>query len=222
MLTLTGGWSCQKEQPSPARDAQSASQAQTTAPSSSATQSESGHMMQPGAGNTTQPGSDNMMGSPSGHMMQAGSGGTMMQDLRSGCPLAIEGTKVEVTDTADGVALVFTTETGDVADLRQRVEHMAGMYESYCHGRGQMMWHQMGGHGQRNMMGQSGTGSMGPMPAATATVEAVDKGARLVLSASDKSQLDALRTRARQHQQRMRSGECWMLQQDESEQKPTN
>jgi hypothetical protein len=50
------------------------------------------------------------------------------------------------------------------------------------------------------------------MPAATATVTDTDLGARLELRPSDASQLGALREHVRWHQQRMHSGECWMLQ----------
>ena len=91
------------------------------------------------------------------------------------------------------------------------------------------MWHQMGGSGGHGMgmgqghaMGSPNMDQMGHMPAATAKVESLDHGARLVLTANDKSQLEALRKHARQHQQRMGNGECWMLQQNEagSEQKP--
>lgn len=145
--------------------------------------------------------------------MQAAGGG-MMQQLRAGCPMVVDGADVAVDDTEKGVALTFTSEASDVGDLRARVQHMAEMYETHRGQRG-MMWHHMGGQGR----GRGGPGmdmdhmaGRGPMPAATATVTEIDKGARLELRPTDASQLEPLREHARWHQQRMESGECWMLQ----------
>lgn len=141
----------------------------------------------------------------------------MMDQLRAGCPMVVQGADVTVTDTEGGVALTFTTDTGDVADLRTRVQHMAQMYGMH-HGQAGMMWHRMGGegmgHGRPGMDGRDmdHTAGRGPMPAATPTVTDTDLGARLELRPSDASRLDALREHVRWHQQRMRSGECWMLQ----------
>jgi hypothetical protein len=72
------------------------------------------------------------------------------------------------------------------------------------------------GHGGRGMGGEGmGMGHMAGrahMPAASNTVTDTDKGARLELRPTDPSQLDALREHVRRHQERMHSGECWMLQ----------
>jgi hypothetical protein len=145
-------------------------------------------------------------------------GGEMMDQLSAGCPMVIQGADVSVTDTEGGVALAFTTGTGDVADLRTRVQHMAQMYERH-HGQAGMMWHRMGGEGMghRGGPGMGGEGmdhmaGRGPMPAASTTLADTDLGARLELRPSDASQLGALREHVRRHQQRMQSGECWMLQ----------
>jgi hypothetical protein len=141
-------------------------------------------------------------------------GGGMTQELRAGCPMVVEGADVEVTDTEGGVALTFTTEVGDVGDLRARVQHMAEMYGMH-RGRRGMMWHHMGHQGRGRAGPGMGMGHMagrGPMPAATATVTEIDRGARLELRPTDASQLEALREHVRWHQQRMESGECWMLQ----------
>ena len=61
-------------------------------------------------------------------------------------------------------------------------------------------------------MGMGHLAGRGPMPAATATVTEIDKGARLELRPTDESQLSQLREPVRWHQQRMESGDCWMLQ----------
>jgi hypothetical protein len=143
------------------------------------------------------------------------SGGGGMMD--AGCPMVVPGADVTATDTEGGVALTFTTDTGDVADLRTRVQHMAQMYEMH-HGQAGMTWHHMGGegmaHGGPGMGGES-MGHMagrGPMPAASTTMTDTDSGARLELRPNDASQLDALREHVRWHQERMHSGECWMLE----------
>ena len=119
----------------------------------------------------------------------------MMQRMGSSCPMVVEGAKVEVEDTKAGVALTFTTEGDNLADLRQRVEQMGKMYEMH-QGRGHMMWHHMGpgkGVGAGHPMGM-GTGrgmgmGPGPMPAASVKVEETEQGARLILTPTDSAQL---------------------------------
>lgn len=141
----------------------------------------------------------------------AATGGDMMQQLRAGCPMVVEGADVAVSEIDGGVALTFTTAADDAHDLLARVQHMAQMYETHRGQRG-MMWHHMAGQGRGVGMGMGHMAGRGPMPAATATVTEVDKGARLELRPTDASQLTALREHVRGHQQRMASGECWMLQ----------
>lgn len=143
-------------------------------------------------------------------------GDDVMQELRAGCPMFVEGADVAVADSEEGVALTFTTDDGDVGDLRGRVQHMAEMYEMHRGQRG-MMWHHMRGQGKGRGgpgmgMGMGHMAGRGPMPATTPTVTEVDNGARLELRPTDTSQLNALREHVRRHQQRMESGECWMLQ----------
>lgn len=138
------------------------------------------------------------------------------------CPMAVPGTQVTVSDTRGGVALTFTTRTGDVRDLRHRVQTLAHHYEMHPQG-GMMQWqnmhggmgqsHGMGmGHGRGQGMGQGqgmGMGA-GPMPRVHATVEDLPGGARVILTPVDPSDLAALRTRVHLHAQRMQSGQCWM------------
>jgi hypothetical protein len=143
-----------------------------------------------------------------------------MASQRANCPIGAEGVEVAADDTDTGVALTFTTPSGDVDDLRRRVRHMAQMYEMHEGGRG-MMWRHMhsgggpgpGPHGPGMGMGP-GMGGMhgrGPLPPVEATVEEVDRGARIILQPKDSAQLDALRERVRMHRARMQTGECWML-----------
>ena len=115
------------------------------------------------------------------------------------CPMA-EGTKITAEDTQDGVAMSFTT-TGDVAQLRQRVHHMADMHEH-------MMQGGMMGSGQ--MMG-SGHMMMTRVPS-TARAEDIDGGARIVLTPKDPAQLADLRARVHEHASQMASGHCPMME----------
>ena len=152
--------------------------------------------------------------------------GGMMAQMRDQCPMSAEGAQIEVSDTENGVALTFTATNGAVADLRARTRRMAEMYTLQGGHRG-MRWHHMGGDDGRGMMGEDhGSGTMGGtgmghgpgvgmargmMPAATATVEDVEGGARILLVPMDPSQLEPLREHARMHCERMHDGECPML-----------
>ena len=48
----------------------------------------------------------------------------LVQKLRRACPLEVEGSQVEVSDTEDGVTLKFTAPDGEVDELRSRVSHL--------------------------------------------------------------------------------------------------
>lgn len=149
--------------------------------------------------------------------MAPGQGPMMGQgQFRQACPIAVEGTDVEVEDTENGVALTFTTESGDVELVRERAEHLAAMYEMH-RGRGHMMWHHMGRGGGHMGRGMGPGAGQGPMPAANATVEEIEGGARLVLTPVGGEDLATLRQHARFHQQRMHAGQCWRLQDQEAE-----
>jgi hypothetical protein len=141
------------------------------------------------------------------------------------CPMQVPGTTVAATEVEGGIGLAFTTTTGDVADLRQRVGHMAEMHNQrsghmmmgahgvpaagasaeHQHGSQAAAGHDGGDHGGMMM----GGGMM--MPAATASAEDVEGGARLVLRPNDPAQLGALREHVRIKAQRMAGGECPMM-----------
>ncbi len=120
------------------------------------------------------------------------------------CPMEVPGTKVSADDTQDGVAITFTT-TGDVAQLRDRVHHMAEMHE-----------HMM----QGGMMGSGGMGSGGmgsghmmmKMVPSTARAEDIDGGARIVLTPKDPAQLADLRAHVHEHATQMAGGHCPMME----------
>ena len=144
----------------------------------------------------------------------------MMGDM---CPMQVADTTVRSADVEGGVALDFTTSTGDVAELRQRVRRMADMHNQRHQG-GMMMGgpHEVGGapgehqhdggaSGQRGCCeGMMKSGGM-MMPPATATVEDITSGARIVLRPKDPAQLGTLREHARMRADRMARGECPMM-----------
>jgi hypothetical protein len=146
----------------------------------------------------------------------------MMGDM---CPMQVPGTTVTSADVEGGIALVFTTSTGDVAKLRQRVQRMAEMHNHHHVAGGMMMGgHGVGGatdeheHGADAGPGHGGGGRGGMMmgggmmmPAATASVEDFEGGARLILRPKDPAQLEALREQARMRAGRMARGECQMM-----------
>jgi hypothetical protein len=116
--------------------------------------------------------------------------------------MAVEGTTARAEDVDGGVAMAFTT-TGDVAELRRRVAHMAEMHGS----------HPGGGHGM--MMGEGHPGGMMgegmKMPPATARSEDIEGGARIVFTPKDPADLAALREQTRRHAEQMASGQCPMM-----------
>lgn len=148
-----------------------------------------------------------------------------MAMMEGKCPMQVPTTTVKSADVDGGVALAFATRTGDVAELRQRVRRMAEMH-NHQHPDGGMM---MGGHGPDVAAAEHARGSgAGPghaadghrgmmmgggmmMPAATASVEDIDGGARLVLRPKEAGKLEALREHARLRAERMANGECPMM-----------
>ena len=133
------------------------------------------------------------------------------------CPMQVPGTTATTADVEGGVALSFTTST-DVADGRQRVRRMAEMHNQH-HSGGMMMGPQGAGSAPGEHEHERGaccggervSGGMMMVPAATASVEDVQGGARLVLRPRDPAQLEALREHVRMHAARMAQGECPMM-----------
>ena len=115
------------------------------------------------------------------HMMDM----PMMQD----CPMSVEGTTLNVTDTRDGVALTFTTKSGDVGELRRKVEKMAKMHDAKS----------------------SSMPMMSGMISASAKYEEVPDGARLTLIPKKAAELQQLRAQVRDHAEQMNKGGCRMM-----------
>lgn len=127
----------------------------------------------------------------------ANQSGMNMKMMAEKCPMKVPGTTVAAADAEGGVTLAFITSTGDVAELRQRVRGMAEMHNHH-HATGGMM---KGGMMKGDMM----------IPAATASVEDIEGGARLILRPKDQAQLEVLREHARKHAGQMTTGECPMM-----------
>jgi hypothetical protein len=126
--------------------------------------------------------------------------GVMMGDR---CPMKVPGTTVASVDVDGGASLVFVT-MGDVPELRDRVRAMAEMHNRRQAGGGMMM----GNKGPGEAGGSQGLTAGETMPAATASADDVEGGARLVLVPTDPAQLKSLRAHTRMHADRMTRGEC--------------
>jgi len=51
-----------------------------------------------------------------------------MMAMMKDCPMMVEGAEITAEDTVNGVALTITTKTGNVTELRDRVQRMLGMH----------------------------------------------------------------------------------------------
>lgn len=138
---------------------------------------------------------------------RAQAGTTRSGAMAMPCPLEVPGTQVSASETPDGAAVTFTTTPDRAAELRSRVRAMADMHNGHHQGTGMGMGMGMGGAG-----GMSGsTGSSGTMmpPPSRATVEDVDGGARLVVTPTDRADLERLRSTVRAHAGHMQqTGQC--------------
>ena len=143
----------------------------------------------------------------------------LLLHLRQGCPMAVDGAKVKLSDTDGGVSLIFTRETGDLDDLRQRVQKMADRYQAHDGRRG-LMWRHMrrGAYHREGKNRQTGRARWhGPMPERTAAVVGVHQGVQLTLTPKVSSELKPLREHVRAHHIRRDTGESWMATPQESD-----
>lgn len=136
------------------------------------------------------------------------------------CPMGVEDTSVRAEPVEGGVAMVFTT-TGDVAELRRRVAHMAQMHQRRQaavgeEGMGHMQHRQSAQRDGEGMMreGMMGggmlAGRMMDMPHEV-RAEDIEGGARLVISPLDPQDLPELRAEVEEHAAQMESGRCPMM-----------
>jgi hypothetical protein len=130
---------------------------------------------------------------PAGAQLPAGGAHAGMGGGMAGkCPIALPGTKVEASDTQDGVALTFTNPA-QVDELRTRVRAAAAHHA-----------HMAGAHGGMGSGSDAGGGRA--MMTASARAEDVEGGARLVLTPRDPSGAQTLRSEVREHAEQMSSG----------------
>lgn len=176
-----------------------------------------------GCASTSSTPSEPTTGAAAGPAHQHDAGGGEKAGMMAGmCPMQVAGTTVAATEVEGGIGLSFTTATGDVVELRQRVRRMVEMHNQRG---GHMM---MGGHGKpapgADVQHQHGApagheaggrgmmmGGAMMMPAATASAEDIEGGARLLLQPKDPAQLGALREHVWMKAQRMAAGECPMM-----------
>lgn len=163
--------------------------------------------------------------------MAHGMGG---RDMAATCPMAVEGTTARVEDVDGAAGMAFTT-TGDVAELRRRVAHMAEMHDQHHgknHDKAQDMVgaqpisgsttmagaeaaapapHAAGMHGGMHGDGKGMTGDGRKMPLSTARSENIEGGARLIVTPQDPADLAQLREHTHKHAEQMASGQCPMM-----------
>lgn len=121
-----------------------------------------------------------------------------------GCPGRLpEGTNVRAAEVEGAAALDFTTR-GDVGELREHVRKMAGHHDEMRAGRSQM---DESGRGRGGGMMKA----RGPMASASATVEDIEGGARLVMRPEDPSDTPMLRHQLETRATRMSEGHCPMM-----------
>ena len=114
-----------------------------------------------------------------------------MPMMMQNSPFMSQGTEVSIEDTAGGIALTFTNKADKVADLQRRAERMATMHNADRPHEGMMMQQ---------------------MIAFTAKYEAIENGSRLTLTPKDPAKLSEFRSEVRAHVDRMKNGECPMMQ----------
>ncbi len=146
----------------------------------------------------------------------------MMEQM---CPMQVEGTTRELIELDDAVAMEFTT-TGDVDELRRRVERIAQRHDM-MHREGHRMHrgpghrhgedrprHRGRMHGEMSEeMRQMHRQMMQMMTDVTVETEEIDGGIRLHFIPDDSEQLDELYQMMQQHTQMMEEqGRCPMMQ----------
>lgn len=126
------------------------------------------------------------------------------------CPMNVEGTTRQVSKLDDAVAMDFTT-TGDVEELRQRVQKMHGKMhakEDMMNGGQGKMQHGQMTEDQRQMRQQMKQ----MMSDVTTTTAEIDGGIRMMFSPKDSAQTDPLYQMMQKHSQMMEeNGMCPMM-----------
>src|SRR5262249_40862336 len=103
-------------------------------------------------------------------------------------------TELSIDDVTRGIALTMTTKTGDLNQLRLRVESMAEM------------------HSASAGAGMPGARMHGNNIPFSLKYEEVPNGARLTLTPQDPATLEEFRVRVREHEEQIKKGNCSMMQ----------
>jgi hypothetical protein len=114
----------------------------------------------------------------------------MDMGMMQSCAMSVKGAEVAAVNTKDGISLTVTSKSGDVADLRRRVDSMAKMHTAASNEA--MMKEHM-------------------IPFAVKYAE-VPGGARVTLTPTDPARLEEFRPKVREHAERMKTGDCSMMQ----------
>ncbi|TXD37001.1 hypothetical protein FRC98_09675 [Lujinxingia vulgaris] len=149
----------------------------------------------------------------------AGQNDAMGQKMGQMCPMQVEGTTREIVRLDNAVAMDFTT-TGDVEELRARVEKMPE-HHAKMHGEDGQMPRGHGHHGQGGQMRHEQMSEehqemrrqmMEMMADVTLATEPIENGMRLTFTPADASQVDALYQMMQSHAQMMeQEGQCPMM-----------
>ncbi len=132
--------------------------------------------------------------------------------MKKMCPMQVEGTTSQVVKLDNAVAMDFTT-TGDVAELRQRVQKMAQKREK-MHGEGGMKG-QQGEKGKmmKGQMTEEQKQMMQMMSDVTVETTQIDGGTRMSFTPKDATKTDSLFQMMQKHSQMMNEkGQCPMMQ----------
>jgi hypothetical protein len=142
------------------------------------------------------------------------------------CPMNVPDTEVQVEDYGGGVALLFTTETGDVEELRRKVQQFAELHNAHYQNPRMVHGGQWQGWERRDALeegrAESKGGPMGwhrqatpglapedsarleqPVVGSVAKVVPTENGARLILEPTHPQHLEQLKQHVREHASRM-------------------
>ncbi len=150
---------------------------------------------------------------------------TRQQRMADACPMTVSGTEVKSREVPNGVALIFTTED-DVDALRQRVDRFAQLHneQSSAPMPESGLQQPPGSSGATGTGSESGSSLEGSQAeqgqhhgqhhgsvASRAEVEEIDRGAQIVFTPRNPSELSQLRQEAKREAEQMSGGECPMM-----------
>jgi hypothetical protein len=117
-----------------------------------------------------------------------------------GCPLGVPGATVTAEDTADGIALTFTSSKDRVDEMRARARESAAQ-----HGPGERLG--LGHDGRHGHGGEHGLQTF-QAPPSRSVAEDTENGARIRFVPADPADTDALRAKLRERADAMNAASC--------------